>query len=175
MAKEQQVVGMAEIKTAKGHTTYNCLGLGSCVCLVAYDPQAEISGMVHIMLPNAFKDKPVERKGKFADTGIAALLEEMQELGADPCRLLVAYAGGAQVFRSGVLEENRLDVGARNGESVAKVLSELKVHVVASDIGGNHGRTLTFCTQTGLIRVRTVASGERPLCNMKQGLLRTAA
>lgn len=174
MAKDQLMVGMAELKTAKGPTIFTCIGLGSCVGLAAQDPVADVSGMAHIMLPAAFRDRPVERPAKFADTAIATLFEEMEKLGAERSRIVCAYAGGAQVFQ-GPSETNRLDVGARNGSAVGQILKSLHANVFACDIGGSQGRTVTFCTETGLIRIRTVTSGERPLCNLRELKLRNAA
>ena len=175
MRQDQQMVGMSQIKTAKGPAIYTCIGLGSCIGVAAFDPETEVSGMVHIMLPAAFKDKPVERPGKYADTGIMALLEELERLGADPARLIMAYAGGAQVFQSSVPEAGKLDVGARNGNAVGKILTEMRANVIGCDVGGNQGRAFTFCTLTGQIRIRTVTGGEKPLCNVRQIKLRSAA
>lgn len=167
MAKDTIVVGMTEIKVIKGAATFTCPGLGSCVAVAAYDPVADVSGVAHIMLPSAFKDKPVKQPGKFADTGIAALVSEIERAGGDPSRLVVAFAGGAQVMRPNGESATVFEIGPRNGVAVARVLAHLHAQVVASDTGGNQGRTFSFCSESGMIRVRTVTTGERPLCNLR--------
>lgn len=167
MAKDTIVVGMTEIKVAKGAATFTCPGIGSCVAVAAYDPVADVAGVAHIMLPSSFKDRPVKRPGKFADTGIAALIAEIERAGGDSRRLMVAFAGGAQVLRPNTGAEPLVEIGPRNGQAVARALAHLRANVVASDTGGNQGRSFSFCSETGMIRVRTVTTGERPLCNLR--------
>jgi chemotaxis protein CheD len=161
------MVGMADIKTAKSGATFTCLGLGSCIGLAAFDRESGVAGMIHIMLPEAFKDKPVEKAGKFADTGIVAMLDEMFRLGANPSRLVMAYAGGAQVFKFGNPSSTTLDVGLRNSAAVEKILKAKGFRVLGIDIGGPNGRTVTYEQATGIIKVRTVNGGEKVLCNLK--------
>lgn len=161
-------VGMSEIKVVKGPAVFTCLGLGSCIGLVAIDEQADVCGMIHIMLPQAFRDKPIDKPGKFADTGIPELIAQMEKLGASRTRLVMAYAGGAQVFKFGSDSASRMDVGARNGEAVARILKVMGARVVAYDVGGSSGRTVIVNSVDGLVRVRTVQSGEKPLCGIRR-------
>lgn len=161
------LVGMADIQVMKGPAFYNCLGLGSCIGLVLFDRANDITGMVHVMLPEAFASKPVDKLGKFADTGIKELMNQMVALGADTKRLVVAYAGGAQVFKFGAGGNNRMDVGARNCEAVANELRRIGLKPLAFDVGGSNGRTMTVDSATGIVKVRTVVTGERVLCNIK--------
>ena len=88
---------MSEIVVRKGAAKFLCLGLGSCIGVAIYDPKADVSGMIHVMLPAAFPDRPVDQIGKFADTGIPALLMAMEKMGANKRYMRVAIAGGAQV------------------------------------------------------------------------------
>jgi chemotaxis protein CheD len=168
MTASQIMVGMSELHVAKGAAVFTCLGLGSCIGLCALDPETAIGGMVHIMLPAAFPDKPVDKPGKFADTGLPALLELLAKKGADPSRLLVAYAGGAQVFKFGANTQDRLDVGGRNATAVADLVNRLELKVVAKEVGGSQGRTVTFNVERGEVFVRTVAGGEKLLCNLRR-------
>lgn len=158
---------MADIQLAKGPAVFTCLGLGSCIGLVAHDRFSDVTGMVHIMLPEAFKDKPVDKPGKFADTGIVEMLRLMTGMGADAKRMVIAYAGGAQVFKYGAGGSNRLDVGVRNGVAVDVVVKKLGLRLLGSDVGGSNGRTVTVDASTGVVKVRTLVMGERILCNLK--------
>lgn len=171
----QLLVGMAEIKVAKGNAIFTCLGLGSCIGLVMIDEQADVCGMVHIMLPEAFKDKPVDKPGKFADTGIPALIAELEKLGASKSRLIMAYAGGAQVFKFGAESSSRMDVGARNGEAVTRILKSMGAKILATDIGGSSGRTVIVNSEDGDVRVRTVHGGEKTICSIRRAAKRAAA
>lgn len=167
MVGTQLLVGMAEIQVAKEGPLFVCLGLGSCIGLAAYDPVAKVAGMVHVMLPVAFADKPIEKPGKFADTGVPAMLEQMARLGASTSRIVVAMAGGAQVFNFGSGSSGRLDIGKRNADAVEEQIRNLGLRCLGRDVGGNQGRTMTFDSGSGLIKVRTVTSMERALCNLR--------
>jgi len=168
MAAGQVLVGMAEIKVIKGTGQLTCLGLGSCIGLLAYDAESGVCGMAHIMLPEAFKDKTVDKPGKFADTGVPALLAEIEKAGGNIRRLTWVFTGGAQVFKYGAGTASKLDVGARNGEAVNAHLKKLGARILAQDIGGTSGRTMVANIETGEVRVRTVQGGEKTLCQLKR-------
>lgn len=156
-------VGMAEIKIARGPATLTALGLGSCIGLVACCPRTRIAGMIHIMLPESFPGREVDKIGKFADTGIPEMLLQLKSAGAGS-NLLFAYAGGAQVFSFG--QKGSLDIGARNAAAVAQHLSRIGGRVIAKDIGGSQGRTMNFHTETMEVTVKTTQKGLNQLCRM---------
>lgn len=161
------LVGMAEIQVIKGSGQLTCLGLGSCIGLCGLDPVSNVAGMVHIMLPQAFQGRGEEKPGKFADTGIPALLEAMKKAGADINRTVFAMAGGAQVFKFSANTESKLDIGARNSKATQEAIQSLGLKLIAHQTGGSEGRTVTFTLETGAYSVRTVTSGEKTLCNLR--------
>lgn len=168
MVGAQHLVGMAELYAVKGTAKYTCLGLGSCIGLALWDASVDVSGMIHIMLPEKFPNKPIDKIGKFADTGIPELIQQMEALGASKRRLVAAYAGGAQVFKFGSSTAgSKLEVGARNALATKEILGQLGIRVIGQDVGGTLGRTVTYDTATGEIRVRTVTGGEQSLCKLK--------
>lgn len=162
----QTVVGMSEIRVQKGPAQFSCVGLGSCVGLAAYDPAAKVGGMAHIMLPESFPDKSVDKPGKFANTAIPALLEELERLGASPTKLVVALAGGAQVRHASGAGAVGHHLGARNAEAVAEWCRKYCLKIIAEEVGGNVARTLTMCTASGDVKVRTGNGSEHILCNL---------
>ncbi len=163
MTQKMIPVGMAEVKIARSGEVLSALGLGSCIGLAAYCRRTKIGGMVHIMLPAAFSNQENDKPGKFADSGVPALLAAMKEAGAGS-QLVFAYAGGAQVFvGSG---KTGMDIGARNAEAVRIHLSTSGSRVKAYEVGGNEGRTLSFYPDTGLVTVRSVRGGTRELCSL---------
>lgn len=164
----QYLCGIADIHVAKGPALYTCLGLGSCIGVAALDAAHAVSGMIHVMLPEAFPDRPVEKPGKFADTGLPAMIQLMAKLGADPRRIVVAYAGGAQVFKFGTSGPGKLDVGLRNSAAVADHVKRLGLRVIATEVGGSNGRTVTFDASTGEVKVRSVQGGEKVLAILKR-------
>lgn len=167
MTATQLKVAMAEIRVQREPASLACLGIGSCIAFCALDPTTGVSAMAHIMLPRAFLDKPLDRPGKFADTAIPTLLEEMQSFGADPARILVAYSGGAQAFRFGREACSQLDVGVRNAAMVEHMVRAQGLATCARDVGGCHGRSITFSSATGEVRVRKVGGAERVLCTLR--------
>ena len=169
MLAEQTLVGMAEIQIVKGDTKLICLGLGSCIGLLFHDPVTKVSGMVHIMLPEAFANKPVDKIGKFANTGVEELLNLMIKQGGMKSRLKVAYAGGAQVFKFGgqTGAGSNFEIGLRNAEAVKVQLQKLGLRAEKFDVGGNSGRTTTFTPANGEFKVKTVTGGEKLLCILK--------
>jgi chemotaxis protein CheD len=156
---------MAEIRVLRHTGQLACLGLGSCIGLCLLDPEARVGGMVHVMLPESYPGKPVDKPGKFADTGVPDLIRLMERAGAQRGRLIAAYAGGAQVFSFGS-GEGRLDIGIRNAAAVKAQIQALGLPCRSVDVGGNLGRTVTFTVETGQVRVRTVSQGERTLCTL---------
>ncbi|MCB0825331.1 MAG: chemotaxis protein CheD [Armatimonadetes bacterium] len=163
----QVLVGMADIQILSGEGSLVCLGLGSCIGLLAYDSSAGVAGMAHIMLPESFKDKPIEKLGKFANTGVPELIKQLESAGARTRGLVWAYAGGAQVFKYGAgASSDALDVGRRNAAAVEAELKKLGARVIANDTGGTSGRTLSFFTESSEVKIRTVQNGERVLCRL---------
>jgi chemotaxis protein CheD len=131
----------------------SALGLGSCVGVAAYDPAARVAGMVHVMLPDSAIASAPGPAGKYADTAIPALLEAMRRMGAEPARLVIKIAGGAQMFASG---SGNLNIGARNAIAVRAALTHAGLRVRAADTGGSAGRTLELWVDDGRVTVRAV-------------------
>ncbi len=154
------VVGMAEVKvTQQPEDALMALGLGSCIGVCAYDAQAHIAGLAHVVLPDS--SGQATNPGKFADTAIPLLLAEMARLGASAIRIRVALAGGAQLFAfngSGP----RLEIGPRNASAVITELKKQRIPIIATDLGGNTGRTVHLF-QDGRVRVKTIGQGEQEL------------
>lgn len=153
-------VGMADLVVANAPATLITLGLGSCIGLVIYDTVAKVAGMAHIMLPES-RGAKVEKLGKFADTAVPALVSEMLQKGAEKLRMKAKLAGGAQMFAmpgTGA-GSDFLAVGARNVKETTRMLSHFGIALLASDTGGNKGRTVEFCTNTWMLTIKTLGRG----------------
>ncbi|MCG9894172.1 MAG: chemotaxis protein CheD, partial [Fimbriimonadaceae bacterium] len=112
---------MGDIHVTREPAILTALGLGSCIGLTVMCPRTRVAGMIHIMLPAAFAGRPMDKVGKYADTGIVELMDQMRAAGAGPS-LVWAYAGGAQVFQLG--KGQGLEIGRRNAEAVAQHLAD---------------------------------------------------
>ncbi len=148
-------VGMADLKLCKSPNAITTLGLGSCVGIALRDPTTKIGGLAHIMLPDSTKIANNQCIAKFADTGINELVRIMVEAGASRGRLVAKIAGGAQMFAL-QSKTDTMAVGARNVESVVKILGEMRIPILAQDTGDSYGRTVEFFPETGDFVIKAV-------------------
>jgi chemotaxis protein CheD len=119
--------------------------------------------MVHIMLPDSRDVKNNPKPGKFADTAVPILLDELQKLGVNKSQLRAKMAGGAQMFSIPGKDSAIFSVGNRNIEATLKYLSDEGVKLLASDTGGSKGRSVEFSTETMKLVVKTLGSGTKEL------------
>ncbi|MBN1167130.1 MAG: chemotaxis protein CheD [Methanospirillaceae archaeon] len=126
-----------------GDTVLSSIGLGSCVGLVLHDKTTGIGGLAHIMLPDS-QGKTPERPGKFADTAVSVLLQELEKKGANRTTLIAKLAGGASMFQN---FSGNLNIGDRNVEMLRLLLAQEKIRIVSEDVGGTVGRTVTYYPQ----------------------------
>jgi chemotaxis protein CheD len=156
-------VGMADLVVSKHPAALVTLGLGSCIGLVIYDQISRTVGMVHIMLPDSREAKNIPKPGKFADTAVPLLLDELAKLGVSKLQLRAKMAGGAQMFTMPGKDSAIFSVGARNVEATTKMLADAGIRVVASDTGGSKGRSVEFNTETMKFTVKTLGAGTKDI------------
>ncbi|AFZ71765.1 chemotaxis protein CheD [Natronobacterium gregoryi] len=152
-------VGISEITVSEGDDTLTSYGLGSCLAIALYDPETEIGGLAHAMLPDGDAAENSDRKpGKYANTAIRALLRRMVENGASYTSVEAKIAGGSDMFEFDSFGDG---VGQRNVVAAKDELERLGVPLVAEDVGGETGRTVEFTPGTGALVVRSAnESGE---------------
>ncbi|WP_144901581.1 chemotaxis protein CheD [Halobellus captivus] len=163
-------VGVADYAVAEAGATLVTSGLGSCVGIALVDVDAGVGGLAHAMLPEDTSDEAVAdtsdeavadtsdetvadtndegidadgrpSAAKYVDSAVPALVEEMVAAGADPGRIEARLAGGSAMFeftsRAGA-------IGERNAAAARETLEAHAIPLVASDVGGDYGRSLTF-------------------------------
>ncbi len=155
------LIGIAEMNIVKAPDKISTLGLGSCCGVTLYDKRSKICGMVHVMLPSAVAVSDNSNKAKFADSGILLLLDHVQKAGAGRVGLVAKLAGGAHMFASTSMQSNLLKIGERNVQVCREMLGKLHIPVVAEDVLGTYGRSITFDPATGMLRIKTVGMGEK--------------
>lgn len=146
-------VGISDMKIVnapKGLITY---ALGSCVGICIIDKATQISGMAHIMLPyNTNNDKA--NIFKYADTGIAEMIRQMEGLGCLRSRMVAKIAGGAKMFD--IKGSTSIgSIGERNVAATKETLQKLKIKLFAEDTGENYGRTIIFDSVTGNLTIKS--------------------
>lgn len=156
-------VGMADWKVCSGQDGVTTLGLGSCVGIAIRDPGTGIGGLAHIMLPDSTEIRNNENRFKFADTGIADMVDEMVKRGAVRSRMVAKIAGGAQMFAYGSAKSDMIRVGERNVTASKKKLEEMRIPLLAEDTGDTYGRTVIFYPETGVFVIRAVGKPEKTI------------
>ena len=161
-------VGVAELKISTNSAILASFGLGSCVAVAMYDPLKKMGGLAHVMLPESRGKDSLDLPGKFADTAVARLLEEIEKQGARRKNVRCKIVGGSQMFEiPGLRKSDSTEaggqaashIGARNIAAVKEQLEVLAVPLVGEDTGGNYGRTVKFNTCTGEVEVSSIYHG----------------
>jgi len=147
-----QTVGISDCVVSRDRdaviTTH---ALGSCVGLIIYDPEAQVGGLLHYMLPDSNMDKERAQQNPFmfADTGIPLLFHAAYRAGAKKERIQVTALGGAQIL--GI--NDTFNIGKRNLMSMRKILWKAGVMLHNEDVGGTSPRTAKIEIATGRIVV----------------------
>ena len=144
---DKLIIGIADMKMAKGEGMLVTYALGSCIGICLHDPVLKLGALVHIMLPvnmEAGRKTPM----KYADTGIRETLRLMESKGASRNRITAKIAGGAKMFEVG--SSSLGNIGQRNIESVHMNLKKEGIRLLKEDVGGTVARTLLFDVNSGL-------------------------
>jgi chemotaxis protein CheD len=143
------IVGVADMKiSAQCDDVLVTHALGSCLGVVAYDPQAGVGGMLHVMLPQSSinPEKAQTNPCMFVDTGLTAFFQGLYDAGAAKGRLKVKVAGGGSINCDGT---DRFAIGKRNCVMLKKLLWQNGVLITAEDTGGTFARTMYLEIGTG--------------------------
>src|SRR5205823_4924516 len=96
-------------------------------------------------------ERAKERPAMFADTGLAALLQAVIEMGGQKRRLQVKLAGAAQM-----LGDDRLfNIGRRNYAAVRKALWQEGLLIEREDVGGTIARTMFVHVADGTVLLKS--------------------
>ena len=155
-------VGMADYKVGRGPSVLISYGLGSCIGISLYDPQTQIGGLLHIMLPDSTQARASDNPAKFADTGLPLMLNDVIGMGASRSRLVAKIAGGAQMFAFAKATDI-MKVGQRNAEAIKAILKDMGIPLLAEDTGENYGRTVQINLENGVYTVKTMVKGEKDI------------
>jgi len=143
-------VGVADWRVADDGTLLVTSGLGSCVAVAVHDGEAGVGGLLHAMLPEA--DGPVDNPAKYVDSGLDEMLAAMMRLGASPDALTAKLAGGSAMLDLSIGD----GVGARNVAAAERALADADVELLASETGGDSGRSVSFSPTSGDVTIDRV-------------------
>ncbi|MCX9012130.1 MAG: chemotaxis protein CheD [Candidatus Methanoperedens sp.] len=156
---EQIIVGIADLVVVHNPAVLITIGLGSCVGISLRDPVRRVGALAHVVLPTITEARNKDNPMKFADSAIDLALQKMLEKGCLKGRIESKIAGGASMFSFG---EN-MNIGEKNVKAVVRKLDELNIPILASDTGGNYGRTIEFHVETGILVVKSAFRGVKEI------------
>jgi chemotaxis protein CheD len=141
--------------------------LGSCVTVILYAPSRKISALCHAQLPMplehavdcqdgcphpCFHQASVSTNLKFVTCSIDYMLAELYSMRIARQDIACALIGGANVI---TVTSAKFAIGDQNVSAAKSLLEEHAIRVRYENVGGVVGRTLTYHTATGKIRVRS--------------------
>lgn len=125
--------------------------LGSCVAVCVRDPQAELGGLNHFMLPESPGPGGWLQQGRYGAFAMELLINELLKQGASRERLEV------KVFGGGDMGGYRTHIGEQNVAFVRKYVAAEGLAVASWDVGGEVARKLIFHVGTGRVQVQKLA------------------
>jgi chemotaxis protein CheD len=152
--KRSICVDISDMKLSRNREdTLVTYSLGSCVGLTLYDPVAGIGAMIHCMLPMSKidPDKARQKPYMFVDTGVAAMLHDLYEAGAQRSNLIAKVAGAG----SPLGREQTFRIGERNYTILRKYLWKNNILIAKEDVGGTKARTLYLDMADGRTTVKS--------------------
>ena len=156
------MVRVAELRAAGADAVLVTVGLGSCVAIALYDAEARVGGLAHVLLPSPLLSRTQDTPGKFPQTAVPRLLEDMVALGAARRRITARLAGGASMFGN-ISPAGTVQMGERNVVACRQVLQELGIPLAGEAVGGDYGRTVRLDVATGRVDVSSIRHGVREL------------
>jgi len=136
-------------------------GLGSCVAVFLHDRRRRIGGMAHALLPGGSRAERERTPGKFVASAIDLMLRKFEDLGVGVPALVAKICGGASMFLGVTCERQK--IGDRNVRAALRALEELRIPVVAQDVGGTVGRTVRARTEDGVLEVSSLRQEPRTI------------
>lgn len=149
-------IGIAQIKVVSTPEKVRTV-LGSCIGVALYDRVARVGGLAHVILPDSSEGSG--DPGKFADTAVDMLLEQVVAARGEQKRLVAKITGGASMFGG----ETTSGLGLRNSDAVRARLTHHAIRLAASDVGGTKGRRMLLDPETGDVEVQVIGETARVL------------
>jgi chemotaxis protein CheD len=124
--------------------------LGSCVAVCMRDPEAQVGGMNHFLLPEdgGLNDSGAGLATRYGSYAMESLINDLLKRGARRERLEIKVFGGGHILSC------QADVGARNIRFIRHFLQVENLQAVAGDLGDSSPRRVAYSPRTGVARVK---------------------
>ncbi|CAL4869675.1 Chemoreceptor glutamine deamidase CheD (plasmid) [Asticcacaulis sp. MM231] len=122
--------------------------LGSCVAACIRNPKNGFGGMNHFMLPESESGQwgGVSSQMRYGNHAMENLINEVLKSGCLRHDLEIKLFGGANMYAG------HNEVGTQNARFAQAYLKAEGLRVLATDLGGNHGRRIHYSPQTGRVK-----------------------
>ncbi len=155
-----QIVGVGSLLVGRAPERFRALGVGSCVAVSLWDPDQQLGGLAHVPLPRCGVEGGPP--SSFVDAALGQLRSLLVGAGAREDALEAKAAGGASLLRSAAPSQST-PIGLQNVEALYQILEALGIPLVASDLGGESARSVTFDTASGAVEVLCLSDLRRTL------------
>ena len=153
-------VNFSELKISTSTAeTLVAFSIGSGIAVSMYDTVTKVGGLLNFVLPDSSKigsERVNHFPYMFADTGILAFLEALNDINAKTETLKVVIAGGAQILD----QTSDFNIGLKNHQALISILSRKNLTIQHEDIGGSQRRTLCLDIDSGCSTIQTAGQGE---------------
>jgi len=139
--------------------------LGSCVAACLFDPLHKVIGMNHFLL--AYKqhsyDQPIieSEEGRYGMQAMELLINAMMAKGARRKHIQAKCFGGGDVLQIRGEPGGRQSVGGVNIDFIREYLSNEKIPLVASSLGGIYGRKVHFTGSDNSVFVSVIGGQQK--------------
>ena len=167
-----RTVAMGDVAVAKATERLQCVGLGSCLAILAYDPAGDggrgLAAVAHAILPRPFSPDTHSAPAKYSSDAVRNLGAALVERGAEIENVRIALVGGAQLLGGeGAATQGLPQLGERNIEEARLNVRAFGFALMGEDVGGTVGRNVILDAATGEVIVRTTLGGARRLCCLR--------
>jgi chemotaxis protein CheD len=131
--------------------------LGSCVSVTFLHNPTKTGAIFHAILPGwaEFEKTPHPANPfKYVDSAIERVCADFAKRGVKLESLECKVFGGANALMPG-----EFGTGMRNVQMAFETLARNRIRVVATNVGGNHGRKLLYVSSTGDVFVKHLNKG----------------
>jgi chemotaxis protein CheD len=126
--------------------------LGSCISVTMHHHATGYGAICHASLPVTPAGAGVDYR--YIDQLIPTMTRWFDRHKIPREELKVKLFGGGEMYGNKAASGDSVSVGRKNVIMARKVLRGEGLELAASDVGGRHGRALTFHTSTGEVWVR---------------------
>ncbi|GAB2877739.1 chemotaxis protein CheD [Pseudoduganella ginsengisoli] len=151
-----QRVGIGQLKIGASGGQLEAV-LGSCVGIALIWKAAGRCGLAHCLLPEAPGQQAsaaeLAASARYVSVAVPSLLRLMGAHEEDYPDIEAVVAGGASMLDK---RSQRLQVGRQNAAAARKYLRERGLHVSATCLGGEYGRTMYVDCATQNVIVRDI-------------------